>query len=168
VLRETLLQIAGAGHFQPIWSGRIIAEVVRHQQAHGKMTADGARQWQARLAATFPGAGTTVDEALIARMTNEAGDRHVLAAAVAGGASLLVTANLKDFPPPALNPHGIEARHPAAFLSDLYGHDPAGIVAVLRHQAATWETPVPLTTLVAWLQTTAPRFARTVTGAITG
>jgi len=39
-------------------------------------------------------------------------DRHVLAAAIAGGADVLVTKNLKDFPADRLAPFGIEAQHP--------------------------------------------------------
>jgi hypothetical protein len=40
----------------------------------------------------------------------------VLAAAIAGRADVIVTANLKDFPPEAVAPHGIEAQHPDTFL----------------------------------------------------
>ena len=43
-------------------------------------------------------------------------DRHVLAAAIAGRADVIVTYNLKDFPLAALEPHGIEAQHPDTFL----------------------------------------------------
>jgi len=43
-------------------------------------------------------------------------DRHVLAAAIAARADVIVTKNLKDFPPAALEPHGIEAQHPDTFL----------------------------------------------------
>lgn len=43
-------------------------------------------------------------------------DRHVLAAAIAGQADVIVTFNLKDFPERALQAHGIEAQHPDTFL----------------------------------------------------
>ncbi len=43
-------------------------------------------------------------------------DVHVLAAAIAGHADCIVTANLKHFPDAVLRPYGIEAIHPDDFL----------------------------------------------------
>jgi hypothetical protein len=44
-------------------------------------------------------------------------DCHVLAAAIRGRADLIVTTNLKDFPPDTLRRWGIEAQHPDEFLT---------------------------------------------------
>mgnify|MGYP003577911952 CR=1 FL=1 len=46
-------------------------------------------------------------------------DRHVLAAAIRGRADLIVTSNLRDFPPAALAPFGIDAQHPDEFVLHL-------------------------------------------------
>lgn len=46
-------------------------------------------------------------------------DRHVVAAAIHGGASLIVTFNLKDFPPERLKPYNLAAQHPDDFIFDL-------------------------------------------------
>ena len=54
--------------------------------------------------------------ALEAAMTNAPEDRHVLAAAVAASAEVIVTFNLNDFPTEACRPHEIEAMHPDEFL----------------------------------------------------
>jgi hypothetical protein len=59
-------------------------------------------------------------------------DRHVLAAAIRGGAQAIVTYNLKDFPEKALAPYDIEALHPDGFLSDLVELHPASMVEVLN------------------------------------
>ncbi|WP_245503107.1 PIN domain-containing protein [Rhizobium ruizarguesonis] len=47
-------------------------------------------------------------------------DRHVLAAAIAGKASVIVTWNLKDFPRRDLRPYGITSKSPDDFLADLH------------------------------------------------
>jgi predicted nucleic acid-binding protein len=51
------------------------------------------------------------------------GDRHILAAAIKGHASCIVTFNLNDFPSYILDQYGIHARHPDEFLLDLFGLD---------------------------------------------
>ena len=56
-------------------------------------------------------------------------DRHVLAAAVGCGASVIVTQNLKDFPPDALGPYGIMAMTPDKVISDLYDDRPNFVVS---------------------------------------
>jgi hypothetical protein len=49
----------------------------------------------------------------------DADDRHVVAAAIHGGASLIVTFNLKDFPPDQLKRYNLAAQHPDDFIFDL-------------------------------------------------
>ena len=46
-------------------------------------------------------------------------DRHVVAAAIHGDASLIVTFNLKDFPPNQLKRYSLTAQHPDDFIADL-------------------------------------------------
>lgn len=52
----------------------------------------------------------------VCKQPSDADDRHVVAAGMAGHADCIVTANLKDFPCDILEPLGIEAMHPDAFL----------------------------------------------------
>jgi hypothetical protein len=61
----------------------------------------------------------------------DAGDCHVLAAAIEGGAGAILTFNLKHFPAEALAPFGLVARDPDEFLCELHGADPEAIVAVV-------------------------------------
>ena len=55
-------------------------------------------------------------------------DRHVVAAAIHSGASLIVTFNLKDFPAEVLKPYNLAAQHPDGFIVDLLDLHPAGVL----------------------------------------
>ena len=59
----------------------------------------------------------------------DADDRHVLAAAIKGGADVIVTFNLSDFPQASLEGYGIEAQHPDDFICDLIDLKPARVTA---------------------------------------
>ena len=60
-------------------------------------------------------------------------DRHVLAAAIKTGASVILTWNLRDFPATALKKHGLRRQTPDAFLSDLYDQTPDLVVGSLAN-----------------------------------
>jgi predicted nucleic acid-binding protein len=55
-------------------------------------------------------------------------DRHVLAAAIHGRASVIVTYNLSDFPAEALSRFEIQPQHPDVFISRLIDLSPAKVV----------------------------------------
>ena len=62
----------------------------------------------------------------------DSNDRHVLAAAIAAAADVIVTLNRKDFPLEALQPHGIEVQHPDEFLVMLSQLAPETVMAAVR------------------------------------
>lgn len=68
-------------------------------------------------------------------------DRHVLAAAIKCGASVIVTYNLKDFPTEILKRFEIEALHPDVFLSDIWGLDQAAVLEAVQKQRASLKNP---------------------------
>lgn len=81
-------------------------------------------------------------EDLIAGLTlPDCDDRHVLAAAIRCGASVIVTFNQKDFPCKSLEPFGIEAQHPDEFVDNLLGLDPAAVVAAAQKQRRQLKMP---------------------------
>lgn len=68
-------------------------------------------------------------------------DRHVLAAAIRGGAGTIVTANLADFPTATLKPHGIVARHPDDFVSHWLDVAPLAVCEAARLQRGSLKRP---------------------------
>src|SRR5271168_2602841 len=96
-LCDTLLSIAEEGVYRPMWSDHVLAELRRNLvKAGAKQEAVEHRLTQ--MAAYFPDARVTSYEELIGSMTNHPKDRHVLAAAVAGRADILVTGLLELYP----------------------------------------------------------------------
>lgn len=59
-------------------------------------------------------------------------DRHVLAAAIRGRASLIVTSNVRDFPNKAVSEWGIDVSHPGEYLISLYSMDSGLVVSRLN------------------------------------
>jgi len=153
VLREVVLGVAAKGLFVPLWSPRILAEWALASGRLGPAAAERAGQDIARLRADWPQAEVTPpDDAAMALTLPDAGDRHVLAAAVAGHAQTILTANLRDFPHRALAPHGLRAVAPDAFLMTLWLEHPAVVeaaVAAVQAQAeALSNEPRPLRRLL--------------------
>ena len=74
----------------------------------------------AAMRRAFPEAMVRGHEHLAESMTNHPKDRRVLAAAVAAPAGVVVTANLRHFPPQACDPHGIRVESPDQFLCDAF------------------------------------------------
>lgn len=68
-------------------------------------------------------------------------DRHVVAAAIRAGASVIVTTNLKDFPPEALRPHRVEAQHPDEFVCHLLDLHAEAVCTAARLQRASYRNP---------------------------
>jgi predicted nucleic acid-binding protein len=141
-LCDTLLRLAEAGLYLPRWSDVILEELERNlAQEIGEERAS-HRVGQMRQA--FPEAEITGYESLLSQMENDPKDRHVLAAAVASGAPVIVTDNSADFPVAALTPLGVAAQTADQFLLDLYFADPTRVRDVLERQAASYQKP-PMT-----------------------
>lgn len=68
-------------------------------------------------------------------------DCHVLAAALAGRADCIVTANLSDFPSAATEPLGIEVIHPDPFIVAQWDLDSLVAVAAFKRMRARRKKP---------------------------
>jgi predicted nucleic acid-binding protein len=168
VLTDTLLRLAENGLYRPLWSPRILGEVRSAlTRVHPELRPAAAAERLAAMDRAFPGASVDPDawQPLVAGLElPDPDDRHVLAAAVAGGADGIVTPNLKDFPAERLAQHGLEAASPDEFLLDHLDISPARVLAALAHQAAdTWRPPLTVADVLDRLSRAgAPSFAAEV------
>jgi hypothetical protein len=105
-----LLEAASAGVYRPLWSSEILAELdrtLRLLQTRRGMAPEETDAYLVRLfrqmETSFPDALVTDWEPLLDGVQlPDPGDRHVVAAARAGRADVIVTDNVADFPPGAL------------------------------------------------------------------
>ena len=133
VLREVLVGCAGLGLYEALWSERILEEWARATVKLGPEAEVQARGEVAVLKAQFPNASIKPRAGDLARLhLPDENDIHVLAAAIAGSADVLVTMNAKDFPRQTLAFEGVQRFSPDEFLMDLWLETPAGVEQVVR------------------------------------
>lgn len=146
--RNLLLSLAEAAFFRPRWSERIMGETERAieklmtDKGFENPTADAARARSA-MERAFEDAMVTGFENLEAGFGDlpDAGDRHVLAAAVKTRASIIVTDNLRDFPDAILHPLDLEAKAADAFIADTIDLRVAQAVPALRRMRERLRLP---------------------------
>lgn len=106
-LRDLFIRLAIAGLYRAHWSDRILDECFRNIQLHRpELTADRLDRTRNLMNTAIVDASVVGFEHLIERFElPDPDDRHVTAAAVASGATMIITSNLRDFPPHALEAH---------------------------------------------------------------
>jgi predicted nucleic acid-binding protein len=125
VMREVLLGVAAAGLYQPLWSARILEEWARATVKLGPGAEAQARGEVAMIRARWPGSEVSYAPSLEARLwLPDPADTHVLAAAIAGHADLIVTLNAQDFPRQILSEEGLDRADPDQFLMSLHAENP--------------------------------------------
>jgi predicted nucleic acid-binding protein len=128
VMREVLLGAASAGLYQPLWSARILEEWARATIKLGAGAEALARGEVALIRSRWPGAEVVWPPSLEARLwLPDPADTHVLAAAIAGHADLIVTLNAQDFPRQVLEEEGLTRLDPDQFLMSLYEDHPDAV-----------------------------------------
>jgi predicted nucleic acid-binding protein len=162
-LRGLLVGAAIEGLYEPAWTEAILEEVVRGVgNAHPDIPIGDIERNVDLLRRAVPSAMVTGYEALIPTMTNDEGDRHVLAAAVHRHADTIVTFNRKHFPESARRQYDVDLLTPDEFLLDLLDLDDSTMARVLMDQAAALRRP-PMTAanLVDSMRDMVPRFVDT-------
>lgn len=131
-LATTLLWLAETGLFQPLWSESILDEVQRNLPKVGVTLEQASRRVDMMREAFGEEALIDGFDDLSEQMRCDPKDRHVLAAAVRGGADTVVTFNLRDFPDEAVSPYGMGTCHPDNFLVQLLGEHTDTVLATLE------------------------------------
>jgi predicted nucleic acid-binding protein len=137
--RDVLLEAASAGAYRPLWSSEIFAELdrtLRLLQSKRGMSPEETDAYLTRLLrqmeTAFPDAFVTGWEPLVATVqVPDPDDRHVVAAAWAGRADVIVTDNLADFPPDAL-PEPLFRQSLDNFLLDTLDLYPAQVASAVK------------------------------------
>jgi len=137
--RDVLLEVASTGAYRPLWSSEILAELDRTLRlllAKRNASPEEIDAYLTRLfrqmRITFPDALVNGWEELVATIhLPDPDDRHVVAAARAGRADVIVTDNLADFPPAGLPP-SITRQSLDDFLLDLFDLHPAQVLTAVR------------------------------------
>ncbi len=144
LVRDVLLSLAHQGLYHARWSKQIQDEWVRNLRANRPdLDAPKFRQMIAVMEQAIPDSLICESyQSLIAGLQlPDPDDRHVLAAAIAGHADVIVTFNLKDFPVAVLSQYGIEARHPDDFVLDQLELRPLEALAAIKAMRARWRNP---------------------------
>lgn len=141
-LRDTLLIAATDGFLYEFWySDAILDELERTLVDDIGVTPASAARLRNEIVRVSPGRLDFVADAVVNRMTNDADDRHVLAAAAVAGAEMLVTGNIRHFPASSCAPLGIVALTPDQCLVGLYERAPAELELVIQTQASQLRNP---------------------------
>lgn len=142
-LRDFLMWLALSGRFRARWSQDIHEEWKRNLLINRPdLTKDQVNRTSDLMDRAIPDGLVEGYEELAAGLTlPDPDDRHVLAAAIRCGASVIVTFNQKDFPEEALAPYGIESQHPDEFVDNLLGPDAAAVVSAAQRQRAQLKNP---------------------------
>ena len=132
-LRNLLIQLGVHGLVQPRWTDAIHDEWIRNLAAAGRVTRERLIRTRDIMKRVLPQADIRGYEHRIAGLTlPDAGDRHVLAAAIKGQVDIVLTFNLRHFPNAVLAPLGLRAMNPDDLLCGLHASDPAAIVDVVE------------------------------------
>lgn len=142
-LRNLLMHLALTGLFRAKWSADIHEEWISSLlQKRPDLTREKLERTRQLMDVHAVDALVTGYEDLIPGLQlPDPNDRHVLAAAIRGHANVIVTMNLRDFPPEILGPLGIDAQHPDEFVPHLLDLAPGAVVAAAQNHRLSLKNP---------------------------
>ena len=143
LLRNILMRLATHGLFRARWSAKV------HEEWIGALLRNRPDLSRERVERIRVLMDMHIQDALVDGYQQridglslpDADDRHVLAAAIHGDASVIVTPNLRDFPASILAPFAINAVHPDEFILGLFDSRADDVLMALRELRASFTNP---------------------------
>lgn len=141
-LRDVLLSLAHADMYSARWSEDI------EREWKGNLAAKYGTAWEA-IEATAAAMREAVPDCMVSGYEHlipsiqlpDKGDRHVLAAAIAGHADCIVTFNEQDFPSEVLAKHGVELQTPDEFVVNQIMLHKIRALSALKRMRERWNKP---------------------------
>ncbi|MEU4014875.1 PIN domain-containing protein [Microbacterium sp. NPDC028030] len=140
---DTMLRMADAGAFRPLWSQKVLDEALSAlERIHPDADPSRFRSRFRSMNEAFDDALVEGWESLVAGIElPDPDDAHVVAAALLGRADVIVTENVKDFPDSVLTPLGLEAIRTDEFLLDQFDLSPGATCRIVKEQSAAMRRP---------------------------
>lgn len=142
-LRDLLIRVALTGVVRARWTNEILDECFHNVFAQRPdLSEERLQRTRELMNRAIRDSLVTGYEPLIDSISlPDPDDRHVLAAAVQASAQAIITFNLKDFPNSALEPLGIEAKHPDEFILEMINLAPGAVTSAVMEQARSLRNP---------------------------
>ena len=133
-LRDLLMQLALSDLFRARWTKQIHDQWIRNVlKNRPDLTLEQLTRTKQLMDNNVRDCLVTNYEYLIPSLQlPDIDDRHILAAAITGGAEAIITFNLSDFPQSILNQYNIAAQHPDEFISNLLDLKLSKVIAAAR------------------------------------
>ena len=142
-LADLVLRLAELGMFELLWSDHLLDEVQRVLVEYKGLAVERAAYFCKCIRTAFP-EGRVAPEAYLPLVTSRTGpdpDDHVhSAAAVAGAATVLLSADKQGYPPRDIAP--ARRRHPDVFLATMLRRHPLEVVGALDAMGAALRNPL--------------------------
>jgi predicted nucleic acid-binding protein len=145
-VRDLLLYMADEGLYAPKWTEMIQSEWIGNLLSNRpELSLQNLNATKRAMNLAFPDADVKGFRSLIEKIElPDAGDRHILAAAIHGKADFLVTANIKHFPQKYLASFSIQVVHPDNFVTQLFHQNKDIVLQAFVKQVANLKHP-PMT-----------------------
>jgi hypothetical protein len=142
-LRNLLMHLALTGLFRARWSAGVHEEwITALLRNRPDLSRDKLLRTRMLMDKHAKDALVTGYEELIEALhLPDPNDRHVLAAAIRGRADVIVTFNVRHFPPEVLSAFEIEGQNPDEFIKHLLDLSPTTVVAAAQRHRGSLKNP---------------------------